>query len=322
MPIFDPANMANVKDSTAALVGVAQVRVAKVTSIRGVTTNNIIAPSTPLIPVGQSFSFLDATDGTTKIIRPAVIPAANASTGNPVATGTYTGAYDGNFIFVTESPTVCAVYAPDGSRTAGTLATGVITMAAVQGVTISGTISGTAANDTWVLPVQSPAAQTGTQTGIISPYSMFKGSTNSVGGLKDASWDPKIDSIATLESGFPATINDQIIAKVSSSMKFSAYEFTGATAAVLRQMLNGAMQSGDIIAVAAEIVFRDRKGGLVTYWCPSCTLMDAPSISPQNDFSTVPWTLRVNDQVEGSSTGTYQAWLRNMSMYYELTYSH
>lgn len=325
MPVFDPAFAANVKDSSTSLVGIAQVRIAGVTSSRASGTAAVIAAATPLVAVGKSTTITDATDGVTKIVRPATSRTdVNTSALLPVAVAAagYTGSVDGTFILVTESVTVCAVYAPDGSRTAGTLSTGVITMAAVQGVTISGTITGTAAGDTWVLPVTAATAQSASQTGIVSPYSMFKGSANSVGGLTDSGWVPKIDGISKLESGFPSVVNDQIVTKVSAGVKFTAQEFSGGVVGVLSNLVDAAM-TGDLQAIAAEIVFRDKGNRLTTYWCPSCTIVNAPEISAKNDWSTTPWELAVNDQVEtGAVNSTHAAWLRNSNLYTRLFYTH
>lgn len=333
MPIFDPSTLANVKNPNGVLVGIAQIRIATQTSIRSALT----ASMGTVIPVGQSTVFTDATDGTTEIVRPGAVYVANSSTamklagggtGTISASGTYTGAYDGAFIIRATSATAGKVYAPDGTATPFTITTGSLSTspAAILGLTITGTglqtTGAPAAGDTWVIPVVAGTAQANLQTGIISPFSLFRGATNSVGGLKDASWDPKIDSIQTLESGFPATVNDQIIAKTSAGFKFNAYEYDGTIPQVLRGMVNAAVNVGDVQAVAAEVVFRYRGGNLVTYWCPSCTIANAPSINPSNDYSAINWELRVNDQTEAGATGAYAAWLRNSQLYYELGHPH
>lgn len=316
MPIFDPSFAPQARDSQSVLVGIAQVRIAGQTSIRSTMT----AASGAWIAAGKSTVITDSTDGTTELVRPQVPYAANAGTGLPTVSGTYTGNYDGCFILRLTSGTAGKLYAPDGSAT--TVAAVAPIAQTSMGLTFAGTITGGAAGDTFVIPVISGVAQNTPQTGIISPYSMFKGAANSVGALSDSSFDPKIDGISTLESGFPTQVNDQIITKVSSTIKFGAFEFTSTLASVLRDMMDSAMNGGDIKAVAAEVVFRDRGGRLLTYWCPSCTLASVPSIGPKNDFSSVTWELKVNDQVEGTATGTYAAWLRNSQMYYTLQYTH
>ena len=324
MAVFDPAFAANVKDSSTSLVGIAQVRIASVTSSRAAGTATPIAAATPLVAVGKSTTITDATDEITKIVRPVSPYAVNAASAAPVAVAAagYTGSVDGCFILVIDSPTVCSLYAPDGTKTAGTVVTGAITVGPSQGVTVSGTATGTAAGDTWVLPVIAATAQASAQTGIVSPYSMFKGSLNSVGGLTDSAWMPKIENIAKLESGFPSTVNDQIVTKTSAGIKFTAQEFSGGVVGVLSNLVDAAML-GDLQAIAAEIVFRDKGNRLTTYWCPSCTIVNAPEISAKNDWSVVPWELTVNDQVEtGAVNSTHAAWLRNSNLYTRLFYTH
>ena len=338
----DPSYQAQVRDSNSVLVGIAQIRIAGQTSIRalGVPAATLAAAASSAVQaVGRSVSTADATDPLQFIVRPATIYTANAAA-NPITgiTGaSYSGAVDGCYIVrvgdksaVADGTTVVTttgkvtIWSTTGVWTEVTLTGFAGSSTAIDGLTIAMTLSASyKIGDTWVIPVVSGSAQATNQTGIISPYSMFKGATNSIGGLKDASWDPKIDSIQTLESGFPAQINDQIIAKVSAGIKFGAFEFNSTLALVLRGMLNSAMSTGDIQAVAAEVVFRTRGGSLITYWCPSCTLLDAPTIAPQNDFSTISWNLRVNDQIEaGNTAAAYAAWLRNSQMYYELGYTH
>lgn len=320
MATFDVSNQAAVKDSSTALVGIAQVRLALNTSMRAALTN-VIAAATPLSAVGKSTMFLDATDSTEIVIPQVVYQANGATSSTAVAAGTYTGSVDGCFILRVLSATTGTLYAPDGTKTA-VAALAVLAPGAVQGITITGAIVGGAAGDTFILPVVANTVQNSNQTGIVSPYSMFKGSTNSVGGLTDSSWEPKLDNIAKLESGFPSNVNDSIITKTSAGIKFTAQEYGNPVVSVLRYMANAAIGLGDLHSVAAEIVFRQRSGNLITYWCPSCNLQSVPTLSAKNDFSTVAWDLSVNKQVQGTAVTTYGAWLRNTPMFFELQYPH
>ena len=338
MSVFDPAFSASVKDSTTALVGIAQVRIATSMSIRPVGTGTL--PTAALTQaVGSSFVIADASDPTQFIVKPVAAYVPNTYATNPATpSGTYVGVVDGCFIIRpgdvatsnVDGATLTAagkvnVWAPDGTMSSVTLTGGAGTTGVVQGVTIAlafGVTPTAKVGDTWVIPVISGSAQSGSQTGIVSPYSLFKGSTNSCGGLTSSSFDPVLDTVAKLESGFPSSINDQIIAKVSAGLKFNCQEFGNPVVSTLRYIANAAIATGDIVAVAAEIVFRQRSGNLITYWCPSCTMPKVPTIAAKNDFSDVAWELSVNKQVQNSATGAYAAWLRNTPLYFELQYTH
>lgn len=351
MATFDPSFTPIVRDPNAVLVGIAQIRLALQTSIRAAGT----ASTGVFTPVTKAYIYDDTTTGY-PFVRPISGGALTTAPSWTITPSAYTGTVDGCYVIVALTTSTGVMVCPDGKCTLITLpATAVpctytaltssvsvpaalrsdaiaatkdwsnaLMTTATPGIvlTVSASSAAWSVGDTFVVPVVSASAQNSFQTGIISPYSMFKGAANSVGGLKDASFDPKIDSIQTLESGFPVTVSDEIIAKTSATIKFGAYEFASTVATVLRNMLNAAINAGDVQAVAAEVVFRLRNGNLITYWCPSCTLVNAPNLAPQNDYSTITWELRVNDQSEAGQAGAYAAALRNSNLYYELTYNH
>lgn len=335
MPTLGKEYQAKVINAGNVLVGVAQVRVGKPCD-RPVGTAEVGV----IQAVGKSALITDATDGVTQIVR----PTKTANAGTLVASmpaSAYTGTYDGTFIIRYVSATSLVVYGPNGYPTAITMVAGAATAQALKlnatdnsGITLTVAFTGAAEGDTWVLPVWSGSALSGRQTGIVSPYSPFKGSGNSVGGLKSATFAPKIDGVKLLESGFPEGIDDRIITKTSASVKFEALEFTGPTMQYLRDMVSQIVNESKLVAVPVEVVMRTRGNSLVSFWLPNMGMNSPPSYSPQNDYSTLPWELEsfnlteVSNETEGFETKSanellvYNAWLRSSYVYYELGYIH
>jgi hypothetical protein len=162
-----------------------------------------------------------------------------------------------------------------------------------------------------------------TQTGIITPYSMFKGSNESVGGLRSSSFTPKVDDIATLESGFPSEVVDKIITKTSVSVKFEALEYTNANIGYLKNLVSSIINEATSAAVACEVVMRTRGNKLISFWIPNTSIENAPDYAPTNDFSSLNWELAGSrmTEVDGASAA-YNAWLRNCWLYREAEYVH
>jgi hypothetical protein len=321
---------AQVKDAGSVLVGVSQVRVGK-PSVRDAGTAAVKGVQF----VGTSTLVTDTSTGASI----DTVKVGDMSTGGTLPTGctlasagTYTGAYDGCFIIRAVDATHVDIISPNGYKSAGilisTFAATPLDMktaaAATSGATIQGVPATTiTAGMTWIVPVWSGSAQNKAQTGITSPYSMFSGSNESVGGLKDSSFNAKLDSIKTLESGFPAVVADRVIEKTSVDIKFSAYEFKNANIAVLKNMMNSIINNATMASVPVEVVCSTRGGSLVTFWCPSCNLTAFPTIAPGADFSTLSWELGAAKMTEVTGeTDTYNIALQATPIYAELEYKH
>ena len=311
-----------IKDAANVLVGIAQVRVGK-PSVRPAGTAEIKTPQA----VTQSDLLIDESDGVSKYVKP--LTSANTGTATITASGTYTGAYDGCFVVRVASATTVDIIAPNGYLDAGVLISALtsydmkLAAASTSGVTLSATFTTPTVKDTYIVPVWSGSAKSKVQTGIISPYSMFKGAAESVGGLKSASFAPKIDDVKELASGFPETTDDKIITKTSVGISFEAMEYTGATMKFLKDMISTAINDSSTSAIPVEIVFRTRGNSLVTFWMPSCTLESFPEFASQQDYSSFTWSLNASKMTEVTGeTDAYNANLRNTQIYYELSYLH
>lgn len=317
-----------VKDASSVLVGVAQIRVGKpsvreagtavIKSVQYVGTSTKVTDNS----VNPSVDYIKPLDMSTG----GVLPAGCTLT----ASGTYTGEYDGCFIIRAVDATTVDIFAPNGYKDAGVLVSALtdydmkLGAADPSGAQIDG-VPATAitAGMTWIVPVWSGSAQDKVQTGIVSPYSMFSGSAESVGGLKAASFTPKLDSIKTLESGFPSEVMDRIVEKTSVEIKMESLEYTNANIAHLKNMVSQVINEAKMPAVPVEVVCRTRGNTLVTFWVPNAGLTQFPSISPQNDYSTLPWDLAATKQTEiTSETAAYNVWLKNAATYNELNYVH
>lgn len=311
-----------VKSAADVLVGVAQVRIG-LPSIRGAVSKTGILQRV----TRSTLKTVDKTDGTTcQVVVPTDVAYSAGATGMPTVTGTYNGNIDGAFI-IRKSATGYDVFGPDGAKdaavnfaTAYQLKVG----GASSGLSIAGSITGDAEGDTLILPVWAAAARSADhiQTGIVSPYSLFKGSNESVGGLTSASFDPSIDDIKELTSGFPESVDDSIVAKTSVTVKFESQEFDNANIKYLREMMNRIMNEAETPAIPVEVVMRTRGNKLVTYWIPNASLKNLPSFAPQNDYSTLAWELVGSTQSEEGDNQVYNAWLANTKLYYELKYTH
>lgn len=322
-----------VKDASSVLVGVAQVRVGK-PSVRDAGTGVIKAVQF----VGTSSIVTDTSTATSvDVVKPL-----DMSTGGTLpagctvaAAGTYSttdGKYDGCFIIRAVDATHVDIFGPNGYKDAGVL-TSVFASApkdmklgssVTSGVTIQGVLATTiTAGMTWIVPVWSGAAQDKVQTGIVSPYSMFSGSAESVGGLKSASFTPKIDSIKTLESGFPSEVSDRVIEKTSVDIKFDAFEYNNANIVNLKNMVSQVINDAKLPSVPVEVVMRTRGNQLVTFWVANAGITQFPSYAPQNDFSTLPWELGAAKATEiTGESDTMNVWLKLAPIFSELTYKH
>lgn len=332
---LDRSTQPIVKDASGVLVGVAQIRVG-LPSKRDAGT---AITGTP-VPVGKSNKVTTALDATTYCVKPLNIPADNAGTATLAATGTYTGKVDGSFIIRAVDATNVDVFSPYGYMVTATVASFSTPVALNM---VSGTVSGLslaitspsaiAAGDTWVIPVFTSSALDLSQTGIISPYSLFKGATNSIGGLKSASFQPKIDGVKKLESGFPSYVADQIIDKVSIEMSWAGYEYTNTNLQSLKSMMSKVINDGELPSISVEMVMRTRGGKLVAMWVPSATFTSLPTYAPTNDYSDVSFQMTGLKQTEftvdpttqlsvAADLARYNAWLNEAPIYRELTYSH
>lgn len=311
-----------VKNAADVIVGVAQIRVGK-SSIRDAAT----AANGVLSVVPQSTLKTDATNGTTQIVVPTVTPSTVTITTHSI-TGTYTGTQDGCFI-LRYNGTTWDIFDPEGNKDAGIGTSTTFTAVSLKhkggasGLTLSATLAGATSGDTMIIPVWAGTAQDSVQTGIVSPYSPFSGSNESVGGIKSASFNPKVDSTAVLESGFPAVVVDQIITKTSVSISFEAQEYTNAAMGTLRDMISKTINESRLGSVPVEMVCRTRGNKLVSFWIPNCTLASMPTIAPTNDYSSFTWELTGSTLTEVSTgSATYNAWLRNTYIFRELGYIH
>ena len=354
-----------VKNAGDVIVGVSQVRIGK-SSYRPTSG----ASSLPGIPVAASKSKIitDESDGVTPVVVPITGLAsavANTWTGQPVTvTGAYTGIYDGCFIIragayndtlgeVMAATGKVEVFAPNGFRTQLTLVGGAVTTTAIDlNDEVSATASGLSfaldfgatptvqVGDTWVVPVWAPTAIDRVQTCIVTPYSMFKGATESIGGATAASFQPKIDSVASLESGFPSEVVDRIVTKTSAAISFTAQEFTNATLQVLKDIVAQTINEAKMPSVPVELVMRSRGGTQVSFWIPNAGISNAPTYAPTNEYSTFNWEMEAVNQTEVTLNGDFAAvpssgnpaspkefeiflaWLRNTPLYSELYYKH
>jgi len=319
-----------VKNVNGVLVGVAQVRVGR-PSVRDAGTAAIKAVQF----VGTSEKKTDTSTGASiDYIKPL-----DMSTGGTLPTGctltsagTYTGAYDGCFIIRAVDATSVDIFAPNGYKDAGVLLTAFdieaydmkTASAATSGATITGVPATTVtAGMTWIVPVWAGSAVDKVQTGIVSPYSMFASSAESVGGLKSASFTPKLDSLKTLESGFPAEVQDRIVEKTSVDVKFESQEYTNANIAYLREMVSKVINDAKMSSIPVEVVCRTRGNTLVTFWIPNAGLTQFPEVAPQNDYSSLTWEMGASKQTEiTGESAEYNVWLKNASIYTELSYIH
>ena len=313
-----------VRNAGDVLVGVAQIRVG-LPSLRDAGT----AVTGVMQLVTKSTVFTDETDGVTEIVRPTNTISAGviASSSN---TGSYTGEQDGAFILRFTDATTCDIYGPDGYKDAAVTATELGTGyelklegAVASGVTLTCVVTTPVEGDTYIVPIWSGLAQAKSQTGIVTPYPPFKGSGNSVGAVKSASFSPKIDSTATLEAGFPAETYDRIVTKVSVGLKFEAQEFKNANLSSLQDMVSKIINEAKVGAVPVEIVMRTRSNNLVTFFVPNANAENLPEIAPTNDFSSFNWELSGSrmSEVNGASN-TLNAWLRNAYIYRQTEYMH
>lgn len=333
---LDRSTQPIVKDAGGVLVGVAQIRVG-LPSMRIAGTAIVGTP----VAVGKSNKVSTALDATVYCVKPADVPADNAGTAALSVSGTYTGKVDGSFIIRAVDASNVDVFSPYGYMTTATVASfatgAVINMVSgtASGLTLTiATPSGIAAGDTWVIPVFSGSALSMSQTGIISPYSLFKGAANSIGGLKSASFAPKIDGVKKLESGFPSYVADQVIDKVSIEMSWAGYEYTNANLQSLKNMMSKVINDGELPAISVEMVMRTRGGKLVAMWVPSATFTSLPTYAPTNDYSDVSFQMTGLKQTEFTTDPTggqlavaadlarYNAWLNEAPIYRELTYNH
>jgi len=352
-----------VKNAGDVLVGVSQIRVGK-SSYRPAGTAVVGTP----MAASKSKIIIDESDGVTPVVVPISglsTEVANTWTGQPVTvTGTYTGIYDGCFIVragayngtlgdVLTATGKVEVFAPNGFRTQLTLVGGAVTATEIDlNDEVSATASGLSfalnfgatptakVGDTWVVPVWSGVAVDRTQTCIVTPFSMFRGANESVGGLTDASFQPKLDSTATLESGFPSEVMDRIVTKTSASLTFTCQEYTNSNLQTLKDIVAQTMNEAKMPACPFEMVMRTRGNTQVSFWIPNAGISNAPTYSPKNEYSTLSWEAEAVNQTEVSRNGDFAAlpssgipsspkeyevlaaWLRNAPLYTELLYRH
>lgn len=352
MATIDRSLQPIVKDSSGVLVGVAQIRVGK-PSIREAGTA-VNAPA--LVAVGKSNKKMAVADSTVCLVRPTTVyqkngTAAGVVTATPAVTisGAYSGKVDGALIVratATAGAGIKAEAAGDAdadvleifntygelvyTSTAKVLGT---PACVIQGLTLGATFVSPKVGDTWVIPVWAGNSLNMNQTGIISPFSLFYDATDSIGGLKSASFQPKIDGIKKLESGFPSYVADQIIDKVSVDVSWSGYEYTNSKLSLLKQMISRVINTGELSSISVEAVMRTRGGQLVRMWIPSATFTSLPTYAPTNDYSDVAFAmsaLKMTEYTTLTDTGLdaldaaklkiYNGWLADAAIYNELSY--
>lgn len=322
---IDRSSQPLISNKNSVLVGVAQVRIGK-SSIRDAGTASVGT----VTAVGQSDKILSTVDNTTYVVRPKVVYAANTGTASITISGTYTGKWDGCIIVRAVDATSVNVFSPNNYMKTTSLTGGAITSYSVEtangvasGLTIDATFTNIQAGDTWVIPVWSGSAQSQAQTGIVSPYSMFNGSTYSVGGLRAATFAPKVNSTKQLAVGFPEVVVDKIIDSTSVTISFESLEYTNSNLNTLKTIMRNIINEGNIAATSAEVVMRTRGGSLVTFWVPSASIVNFPEYAPTSDFSSVTWELEAlkQTQIQGESA-YYNAALEESYIYSELLYTH
>ena len=352
-----------VKNAGDVLVGVSQIRVGK-SSYRPAGTAVVGTP----MAASKSKIIIDESDGVTPIVVPISglsSDVANTWTGQPVTvTGTYTGIYDGCFIVragayngtlgdVLTATGKVEVFAPNGFRTQLTLVAGAVASTAINlNNESSPTASGLSfaldfgatptakVGDTWVVPVWSGTAIDRTQTCIVTPFSMFRGANESVGGLKASSFTPKLDSVATLQSGFPSEVMDRIVTKTSAQLSFESFEYTNQNIQVLKDIVSQIINEARMPACPVELVARTRGNTQVSFWIPNAGISNAPTYAPTDDYSTLSWEMEVVSQTEIAKNGDFAAlpssgipsspkeyeiflaWLRAVPLYQEVLYKH
>lgn len=356
---LDRSTQPIVKSADGVLVGVAQVRVGR-PSIRPASTGTNLATNLTLIACGKSDKVAAASNAAEYVIKPVTdssLFALNATAGNVnnaavkpsvTATGTYTGKVDGAYIIratgtlgkstdlaSTTPATRLEVTDPYGTvtYTPTGLVLGTAVMTASYGITFTaGTFISPQVGDTWIVPVWSGAALNMQQTGIICPFSLFFDATDSIGGLKSASFAPKIDGVKKLESGFPSYVADTIIDKVSVDVSWAGMEYTNTKISLLKQMISRVINTGELSAISVEMVMRTRGGSLVRMWMPTATFTSLPTYAPTNDYSDVSFALSVLKQTEYTNAAsvdstlstaalaTYNAWLSDSPLYSELNF--
>lgn len=349
---LDRSTQPIVKEASGVLVGVAQVRVGK-PSIRDAASSG--TNGSVLIAVGKSNRVMGVTYSNVAMVKPNTLYVANGIT-TPALTGvtanTYTGKVDGAFIFrataadnttaaeaySTSDATAIQVFSPYGIKVHSeadlTITTQALTMdgTITSGLTVSADFTGAKVGDTWILPVWSGSALNLSQSGIVCPFSMTS-ATDSIGGLKSAFFQPKIDSVKKLESGFPSYVADQIVDSVSVAVSWSGYEYTNAKLNLLKGMISRVVNTGELSAISVEMVMRTRGGTLVKMWIPSCTFTSLPTYAPTNDYSDIQFEMTALKQTEYSTITTamgldttlsaanlaiYNGWLADANIYSEL----
>lgn len=321
-----------VKSGAGVLVGVSQIRVG-LPSVRALNTISGTATVKAIQQVPNStISTVTGVDGSTSVdlvIAGDTLGASDVKTSTVVASGTYTGAYDGCFI-IRNNGTTYDIFAPNGYKDAAVAVASItsgyemkLASATLSGVTITGTVTTPASGTTFIVPVWSSAVLAKVQTGIISPYSPFLSDANSVGGLKNASWEPKLDDIKRLTSGFPAVEVDSMITKTSVGIKFTAQEFENANMAHLVNMIDAAINKSEVSSIPIEVVMRTKGGQLRTFWHPNCSLESLPTIAPTDDYSDFSWSFQAQKltEVDGESV-VFNTWLANANIYNFGKYIH
>lgn len=352
---LDRSTQPIVKDASGVLVGVAQVRVGR-PSIRAIISG--VGPTTyqGIIPASKSKKVKAASNQAVIVVKPEEVWAPNGLTTLPTITAPtwgYTGKVDGNIIIracatgstgvVAESAGTAGANVIEVFNTYGELVTSSLSLASFafscQGVQFTAAFTGATVGDTWTIPCWSAGGLNLNQTGIISPFSMFASndSSGSVGGLKSASFQPKIDGIKKLESGMPSFVADTIIDKVSVDLSWSGFEYTNSNLLQLKTMIGKVINNGELPAISVEMVMRTRGGSLVRMWVPSCTFTSLPTYAPTNDYSDVSFGLSALKMTEFTAITTdmgldaltggtptklaiYNAWLSEAPLYTELPY--
>lgn len=342
-----------VKNAGGVLIGVAQIRVGR-PSIRDAVASATIG--TAYTAVGQSRKVKATSNKAVYMVKPNAVQAANAGTASPTfgVTGNYTGNIDGAIIIRATATTnkglkeeasdsATAADCLDIFDTYGTLAYTstaldiAVPATPIQGLSFTGSFANAKIGDTWIVPVWTKAAINISQTGIISPYTLCVDSIDSIGGLKAASFAPKIDSVKKLSTGIPALVSDQIIDSTSVQVSWSGYELLNTKMALLRQMMSAAINDGAISAISVDVIMRTRGGSFIRQWIPSCSFTSLPSYAPTTDYSDVSFEMEAIKQTEFSivttdmgigpisTTGTpsaldiYNGWLNDSKIYNEIT---
>jgi hypothetical protein len=224
--------------------------------------------------------------------------AAGAAYGGTfTATGTYSGAKDGAFIITATGANAYSVVRPDG--TTATVAAMVLNTPDSLGQGVSATFSATlTADQKFVIPCYSGAAQDDTKTSILSPYSILS-RFDSVGAVQNTSFSVS-STMKDHTSGSPAKKDATILESSDVTVEVTLEEVkvstsalvAGAATTLFDAILDGAINQTKYFA-PVELVAELATGGTpLRFWFPSCQVVPNFEMAPGDDWSGTPFQLK------------------------------